>query len=197
MRRIRKWSGVKVAQRGPSPCVTFAQPLSQQSFLGSHFSGALRQFGLRVTRAGTFKNGRKGRKLLPRKNTATPRIALRHQSWRKCPLSTVSFTSMEVHLGYSRITRAHGSQTRQSGRSSPVPRSALPLAQQEPATTVWFAWCIGTNTFGIFDAFGDESGRQAHETGPIAAALMARAPDLFVGTPSIEKLDVLAAKLKE
>jgi quinol monooxygenase YgiN len=80
--------------------------------------------------------------------------------------------------------------------AAPFLRSALPLAQQEPATTVWFAWCIGTNTFGIFDAFGDESGRQAHETGPIAAALMARAPDLFVGTPSIEKLDVLAAKLK-
>jgi len=76
-------------------------------------------------------------------------------------------------------------------------RGALPLAQQELATTVWFAWRIGTNTFGIFDAFGDESGRQAHLTGPIAVALMAKAPDLFVGAPSIEKLDVLAAKLKE
>ena len=76
-------------------------------------------------------------------------------------------------------------------------RSALPLAQQEPGTTVWFAWRTGTNTFGIFDAFGDESGRQEHLTGKIAAALMTKAPDLFVGTPSIEKLDVLAAKLKE
>jgi len=76
-------------------------------------------------------------------------------------------------------------------------RSALPLAQQEPATTVWFAWRIGVSTFGIFDAFADESGRQAHITGPIAAALMAKAPDLFVGAPVIEKLEVLAAKLKE
>jgi quinol monooxygenase YgiN len=76
-------------------------------------------------------------------------------------------------------------------------RSALPLAQQEPATTVWFAWQIGPSTFGIFDAFADESGRQAHLTGQIAAALMAKAPDLFAGTPTIEKLDVLAAKLKE
>ena len=74
-------------------------------------------------------------------------------------------------------------------------KSALPLAQQEPATTVWFAWRIGNSTFGIFDAFGDESGRQAHLTGQIAAALMAKAPELFAGTPSIEKLDVLAAKL--
>ncbi len=75
--------------------------------------------------------------------------------------------------------------------------SALPLAQQESATTVWFAWRIGASTFGIFDAFADESGRQAHLNGKIAAALMAMAPDLFVGTPTIEKLDVLAAKLKE
>ena len=76
-------------------------------------------------------------------------------------------------------------------------RSALPLAQQESGTTVWFAWRIGASTFGIFDAFADESGRQAHLNGQIAAALIAKAPDLFVGPPNIEKLDVLAAKLKE
>ena len=76
-------------------------------------------------------------------------------------------------------------------------QSALPLAQQEAATTVWFAWRIGPSTFGIFDAFADESGRQAHLAGQIAAALMAKAPDLFTGAPSIEKLDVLAAKLSE
>ena len=76
-------------------------------------------------------------------------------------------------------------------------RSALPLAQRESGTSVWFAWRIGSSTFGIFDAFADESGRQAHLSGQIAAALMAKAPDLFVGTPNIEKLDVLAAKLKE
>ena len=76
-------------------------------------------------------------------------------------------------------------------------RSALPLAQQETGTTVWFAWQIGKSTFGIFDAFADESGREAHLTGQIATAVVAKAPDLFVGTPSIEKLDVLAAKLKD
>lgn len=76
-------------------------------------------------------------------------------------------------------------------------RSALPLAQQESGTSAWFAWRIGSSTFGIFDAFADESGRQAHLSGQIAAALMAKAPDLFVGTPNIEKLDVLAAKMKE
>ena len=74
-------------------------------------------------------------------------------------------------------------------------RSALPLAQQESGTPVWFAWRIGASTFGIFDAFADESGRQAHLSGQIAAALMAKAGELLATPPSIEKVDVLAAKL--
>ena len=76
-------------------------------------------------------------------------------------------------------------------------RSALPLAEAEPATTVWFALRIGKSTFGIFDAFADEAGRQAHLSGQIAAALMAKAPELFAAPPVIEKVDLLAAKLKE
>jgi len=74
-------------------------------------------------------------------------------------------------------------------------KSALPLAEAEPATTAWFAIKFGLSTFGIFDAFQDESGRQAHLSGPIAAALMAKAADLLAEAPSIEKVDVLAAKL--
>jgi len=74
-------------------------------------------------------------------------------------------------------------------------RSGLPLAQGEPATTAWFAIRMGPATFGIFDAFPDESGRQAHLSGPIAAALMAQASDLLAKPPAIEKVDVLAAKL--
>lgn len=74
-------------------------------------------------------------------------------------------------------------------------RGALPLAQTEPATTVWFALRLGPSTFGIFDAFPDESGRQAHLTGPIAAALMAQAADLLAEPPAIERADVLAAKI--
>ena len=74
-------------------------------------------------------------------------------------------------------------------------RSGLPLAVAETATTAWFAIKLGPSTFGIFDAFPDESGRQAHLSGPIAAALMAKATDLLAEPPSIEKVDVLAAKL--
>jgi len=71
----------------------------------------------------------------------------------------------------------------------------LPIVQEEPATIAWFAIRIGPSTFGIFDVFPDEAGRQAHLTGRVAAALMAKAPELLAKPPSIEKVDVLAAKL--
>jgi|SRR5450830_484954 len=73
--------------------------------------------------------------------------------------------------------------------------SALPLANQEAGTTVWFALKLTPSEFGIFDAFADEAGRDAHLSGPIAAALMAKAADLLAEPPSIERVDVLAAKL--
>jgi quinol monooxygenase YgiN len=76
-------------------------------------------------------------------------------------------------------------------------RAGLPLVQQEPATAVWFAIRLGPSTFGIFDAFPDESGRQAHLAGQVAAALMAKASELLAQPPAIEKADVLAVKLPE
>ncbi len=74
-------------------------------------------------------------------------------------------------------------------------KSGLPLVNDEPATTAWFGIRLGPSTFGIFDAFPDEAGRQAHLTGRVAAALMAKASDLLARPPVIEKADVLAAKL--
>ena len=73
--------------------------------------------------------------------------------------------------------------------------SGLPIVQEEPATLAWFAIRLGPSTFGIFDAFPDDAGRQAHLSGKVAAALMAKAPELFATPPAIEKVDVLAAKL--
>jgi quinol monooxygenase YgiN len=72
---------------------------------------------------------------------------------------------------------------------------ALPLANAESGTTAWFALKFGPSTFGVFDAFADETGRQAHLTGPIAAALMANAETLLAEAPKIEKVELLAAKL--
>jgi quinol monooxygenase YgiN len=74
-------------------------------------------------------------------------------------------------------------------------RGGLSAVQGEPATTAWFAIRLGPSTFGIFDAFPDEAGRQAHLSGQVATALMAKASELLAQPPVIEKVDVLAAKL--
>ncbi|MCJ2092714.1 antibiotic biosynthesis monooxygenase [Methylobacterium sp. J-072] len=74
-------------------------------------------------------------------------------------------------------------------------RDSLPLVQDEPGTVAWFGLRLGPSTFGIFDAFPNEAGRDAHLSGRVAAALKERAPDVFATAPQIEKLDVLAAKL--
>jgi quinol monooxygenase YgiN len=73
-------------------------------------------------------------------------------------------------------------------------RGGLAIVQGEPATTDWFAIRIGPSTFGIFDTFPDDSGRDAHLNGRVAAALMAKAPELLAKAPVIEKVDILAAK---
>ncbi|MFM0023488.1 putative quinol monooxygenase [Paraburkholderia azotifigens] len=71
----------------------------------------------------------------------------------------------------------------------------LPLVEAEPATIAWFGLRLGPSTFGIFDTFPDEAGRQAHLAGKVAEALMAKAADLFASPPEIAHVDVLAAKL--
>jgi quinol monooxygenase YgiN len=73
--------------------------------------------------------------------------------------------------------------------------SALPLVEQEPGTTTWFAVQSGPSRFAIFDTFPDEAGREAHLAGQVAAALTQHAPDLLASAPSIERVDVLATKL--
>ena len=73
---------------------------------------------------------------------------------------------------------------------------ALPLAQQEEATTAWFAIRLGPSTFGIFDVFPDESGRDAHLSGGVAEALLGSVSTL-IEQPNIERVDVIASKLAE
>lgn len=76
-------------------------------------------------------------------------------------------------------------------------RSGLSLVEKEPATKAWFGVRLGPSTFAIFDAFPDEAGRQAHLSGAVAAALKEKSSELFSQPPSIEKADVLAAKLPD
>lgn len=72
---------------------------------------------------------------------------------------------------------------------------ALPLVESEPATTAWFAIKFGPASFGIFDVFPDDAGRQAHLAGAVAAALGSRAAELLAAPPLITNVDVLATKL--
>ena len=71
----------------------------------------------------------------------------------------------------------------------------LELAKQEKTTPLWFALRLGPTTFGVFDSFHDEAGRQNHLNGPIRKALMAQASTLLATPPVIEHIEVLGAKL--
>ena len=69
-----------------------------------------------------------------------------------------------------------------SGREAEVESfldAGLPMVQEEPKTTAWFGIRLGESTFGIFDVFPDEEGREAHLSGQVAAALMENVGELF------------------
>lgn len=72
--------------------------------------------------------------------------------------------------------------------------SGLALVNDEPLTVTWYAVKFSENTFGIFDTFEGEEGRDAHLNGKVAEALMANAAELLAEMPDIEKIDILASK---
>ena len=74
-------------------------------------------------------------------------------------------------------------------------KSAFPLANAAPYTSVWFALKMGPSKLGIFNVFPHAEGRTAHLNGQIAAALMANAAELLSQPPSIEMVEVLASKM--
>lgn len=85
-----------------------------------------------------------------------------------------------------------------SGKEAAVAQflqQGLAMANAEATTPLWFALRLGPSTFGVFDAFMDESGRRAHLNGPIAKALMGVAAELLAKPPTIEPIDILGAKV--
>jgi quinol monooxygenase YgiN len=72
---------------------------------------------------------------------------------------------------------------------------AQPVVEDEPGTIAWFAVRLSESEFAIFDVFEDDNARADHLGGDVAAALLREAPQLFVEMPTIERIDVLAAKL--
>jgi quinol monooxygenase YgiN len=103
-------------------------------------------------------------------------------------------TATKIRLGlYVRLEAKPG----QEAAVAEFLKSALPLVEREPATLTWYAMRMGPTTFGIYDTFPDEKGREAHLAGQVAAALMQKAPELLASPPAIQKIEVLAAKLPE
>lgn len=68
------------------------------------------------------------------------------------------------------------------------------LAVAEEGTVTWYAFRISDTTYGIFDTFDGEDGRQAHLNGQIPAALGQVGPDLLATDPDIKTVDVIAVK---
>ena len=97
---------------------------------------------------------------------------------------------MAVKVGlFVRLEAAGGKE----GELEQFLTGAQSLVEQEDGTTVWYAVKFGPSTFGIFDAFEGEDGRQAHLNGAVAQAL-GEHPELFASPPEIEQVDVLASK---
>ena len=73
-------------------------------------------------------------------------------------------------------------------------RQGQALAAQEDGTITWYAFRLSDTTYGIFDTFANEEGRQAHLDGQIPAALVAVGPDLLASDPDIRTTDIIAVK---
>ena len=71
---------------------------------------------------------------------------------------------------------------------------ALEMVNREPTTINGYALRLSPTTFGVFDTFNSEDGRQRHLNGPVGQALMAAAPELFASLPSIDPVEVLGLK---
>ena len=74
-------------------------------------------------------------------------------------------------------------------------RGAQELAEQENGTMAWFSFRENATTFGVFDTFDDDQGRQAHLSGRIAAALGEAAQTKLSAPPVIVPIDLLGVKV--
>jgi quinol monooxygenase YgiN len=74
-------------------------------------------------------------------------------------------------------------------------RDAAKLAEQERHTVTWYSFRQDATTFGVFDTFDDEQGRQGHLEGQIAAALMSAAETMLASAPVITPVDLLGVKV--
>jgi quinol monooxygenase YgiN len=100
-------------------------------------------------------------------------------------------TGVDVHVAL--LVRLEAKPGREA-QVAALLREGRAFVLDEPGTPYWFATQLGPRTFGIFDAFGGDPERQAHLSGKLAKALLAKAPELLAVAPTIEPVDVIARK---
>lgn len=98
---------------------------------------------------------------------------------------------MSVKLGVLALLEAKPEKGDDLGRFLEQGRA---LAVAEEGTVTWYAFRVSATTYGIFDTFEDEDGRQAHLNGEIPTALGSVAPELLAGDPDIQMVDIVAVK---
>lgn len=98
---------------------------------------------------------------------------------------------MSVTVGILALLEA---KPEKSGELAAFLKQGRELALAEPQTVTWYAFKVDDVTYGIFDTFEAEAGREAHLAGEIAKALMAAAPDLLAKDPDIRPVDIVAVK---
>jgi quinol monooxygenase YgiN len=98
---------------------------------------------------------------------------------------------MAVKLGVLARLEAKGGQ---SEALAAFLEKGREIAAAEEGTVTWYAFRLGENSFGIFDTFEDESGREAHINGEIPQALAQVGPDLLAADPDIQLVEVIAVK---
>ncbi len=102
-------------------------------------------------------------------------------------------TGNEDHLRRRLLGGEHELQRRRAELAAFL-RQGRELAVAETGTVSWYAFQLSETTFGVFDTFESEDGRQAHLDGQIAAGLGEVGPDLLARDPDMRKVDVLAVK---
>lgn len=68
------------------------------------------------------------------------------------------------------------------------------LALAEEGTVTWYAFKVDETTYGIFDSFANEAGRQAHLEGEIPRALAQVGGELLAKEPEIRPVALIAVK---
>ena len=98
---------------------------------------------------------------------------------------------MSVRFGVLALLEAKPEKGSELGRFLENGRA---LAVAEEGTVTWYAFKVSETTYGIFDTFEDQDGRQAHLNGEIPKALASVAPELLASEPDIRTVEIVAVK---